>query len=112
MKEVVRRAFTALIIMAVSASVFAQDVAERKLTIHVEGALVRSALAQIRVSTGVLFVYEESVIDREQKVNLSYDDMSLRTVLNSLCFQTGLKYTIKKNMVLLTPKGAETASGS
>ena len=112
MRAVIRGTFIVLILIVVSLSVFAQDVAEQRLTIHVEGVYARTALAQIRVATGVLFVYEESVIDRDQKVSLSFDNVPLRTVLNSLCDQTGLKLTIKKHMVLLSPKGSVTSSGS
>lgn len=58
MRAVIRGTFIVLILIVVSLSVFAQDVAEQRLTIHVEGVYARTALAQIRVATGVLFVYE------------------------------------------------------
>lgn len=112
MKKVVKRTLMAFIVMCVSLSALAQDVTGTRVTVDMKGVYVRTALAQIRVMTGVLFVYEESVIDRELRVNLSHQDVKLETVLNDLCYQTGLKYTIKKNMILLMPKGATTRTAS
>lgn len=106
MKNVVMRSLMTFIVLYISISALAQDVANTKITVNMKGVYVRAALAQIKTMTGVLFVYEESAIDRDLRVSLSHQDAQLTTVLNDLCYQTGLKYTIKKKMILLMPKGA------
>lgn len=73
------------------------------MTISVQDVLARTALAQLRVAAGVLFVFEEGAVDTDKKVSLSYENGKLGDVLRDLCGQLGLRYTLKKNMVLLVP---------
>lgn len=113
MRDLFKRSFTLLLMaVAISTSAYAQNMADKKLSIHAHEVLVRTALSQIRSAVGVVFVYEESAIDQNQRVTLSYDNMPLSTILNALCYQTKLNYKIKKQMVLLTPKGVESKTGN
>ena len=103
MKKFVLRMLMAFFMMSFVLSLSAQDVVEKKVTISVQNVLARTALAQLRVAAGVLFVFEEGTVDADKKVTLSYENIKLGDVLRDLCSQLGLKYTLKKNMVLLVP---------
>lgn len=103
MKKFVLRMLMVPLMMSFVLSLSAQDVVEKKVTISVQDVLARTALAQLRVAAGVLFVFEEGAVDTDKKVSLSYENVKLGDVLKDLCGQLGLRYTLKKNMVLLIP---------
>ena len=59
MKKVVKRTLMAFIVMCVSLSALAQDVTGTRVTVDMKGVYVRTALAQIRVMTGVFFGFRD-----------------------------------------------------
>lgn len=95
---------------SISFAVSAQELADRKVTINVRDALARTAIAQLRLQGGVMFAFEESVIDRTTRVSLTHKEAKLETVVKDLCKQLGLKFVFKKNIVLLIPKEANLIS--
>ena len=76
---------------------------EKKVSIEVENALVRTVFHELQKKTQMYFVYEESTISNTQRVSLSFQNAPLSTVLDELCRQASLKYEIKRDLILINP---------
>lgn len=84
--------------------------ADKKVTVNVRDARVRTVLDQLQKETALHFMYEEKTIDSERKVTLSYDNAPLYEVLEDLCRQASMRYEVKENVVLLFPQKVHTPS--
>lgn len=96
----VRLLFVFMLIFPLTGSqVFSQT--DRKVTVQVRKASIRTALDQLKKSTQMHFMYEEEVISDTQTVTLEYENAPLTSVLDDLCKQTLLSYEVRKNVILL-----------
>lgn len=112
MNNFLRKLFLFFCIGGISVAISAQELAERKVTINMKDALARTVLAQLRVQSGALFAFEETIIDRNSRVTLSHKNAPLEKVVKDFCKQLGLQYVFKKNMVLIFPKEVNVISVS
>lgn len=105
-RELMARCFVALMVCFCSVgAVWAQ--ADVKVTVNVDGVLIRTALEQLQKEAKVHFVYDEESIDADKRVSLSYTQAPLKVILDDFCRQASLRYEMKRNLVLILPAKAE-----
>lgn len=101
-KGLMVKCFVALIVFFCSVGdAFAQ--ADTKVTINVNGVLIRTVLDQLQREAKIHFVYDEENIDSGKRVSLSYTQTPLNAVLDDFCKQTSLRYEVKRNLILILP---------
>lgn len=61
---------------------------------------VREAFDQLKKEAGVYFMYEDQKIG-DRQVELTFQDATLKDVLDEICRQTGLSYELVKDYVLI-----------
>lgn len=74
-----------------------------RITIDREKVAVHAVLSSIEKQSRMHFMYDEGAVDKNQKVDLHFDNAPLNKVLDELCLQLSLRYEIKKNVILLIP---------
>lgn len=72
------------------------------LTLKVKNTEIKEVINQIESKTDYLFVYNNKLIDLNQKVTLNLNNKSVEEILNNISRQTGLNYVIQGNNILLT----------
>lgn len=109
-KALMVKCFVALVVFFCSVgNVMAQS--GKKVTINVNGVLIRTALDQLQREAKVHFVYDEENIDTGKRVSLSYAETPLNAVLDDFCKQTSLRYEVKRNLILILPaKGGKSTA--
>lgn len=109
-KDLMVKCFVTLIVFFCSVgNAFAQ--ADTKVTINVNGVLIRTALDQLQREAKIHFVYDEENIDSGKRVSLSYTQTPLNVVLDDFSKQTSLRYEVKRNLILVLPAKAEKKTG-
>ena len=78
---------------------------DKKVTIHANQVMVRTALDQLQNESGVHFVYDEEKVNSEQRITLSFTDSTLEKVLEDICRQTSWRYEVKNNLIIFQPAG-------
>jgi len=79
----------------------AQDV---KITINVENETIKSILNEIEKKSNYTFVYSSTQIDTKRKLSISARNEKVESVIQRLCTQAGLSYSIEGKRVVLTQK--------
>lgn len=92
-----------------SLSLWAQ--ADKKITIDLHDVPIATALEKIQESARMHCVYDEENVSSSRKVTLSYQQASLRTVMNDFCRQTSLDYEFRKDLILIF-KGKRPSASS
>ena len=95
-----------LIIVLVGVCGYVSDIMaqQKRLTVDIENVPVRAALEKIKEVGNVHFVYEETAINKNLRISLSYPSQtSLGVILDDLCRQADLKYEFQGDVVLLYP---------
>ena len=83
----------------VSASVYSQ---QTKLTLNIDKASIYEVLSQIENQTDFVFIYKSDIIDGNKKVDVNVKKTTVDKVLNSIFKDSGIKYEIIKNEIILT----------
>jgi iron complex outermembrane receptor protein len=78
------------------------DLLERNVSVSVQNAEIKTALAQIEKAADVRFIYSPKVIQAERKINLEAKNERLSEVLNKLLLPMGISYTAKGNQIILS----------
>lgn len=105
-KDLLVKCLVALIVFFGSMGNLSAQV-DKKVTIHVNQVLIRTALDQLQNESGVHFVYDEETVDSSQRISLSYTASPLKSVLDDICKQTSLRYEVKRNLILFMPAKKE-----
>ncbi len=92
--------FMFLIIFQLSASVYSQN---SKLSISVENTMIKDVLLEIENQSDYTFLYNNSQIDVEKRVDINMADMHIEEVLDEIFRGTEVKYkTFNQSYVLYT----------
>ena len=92
--------FMFLIIFQLSASVYSQN---SKLSISVENTMIKDVLLEIENQSDYTFLYNNSQIDVEKRVDISMADKDIEKVLDEIFRGTEVKYkTFNRSYVLYT----------
>lgn len=79
------------IMLAASLSSYSQ------ITLNVNGGSVKSVIHQIEAQSEYRFFYDNNLTGLSKKVNINVKDQSIDNVLNEICNQAGISYTIKSD---------------
>lgn len=78
-----------------------QEITDRKITLSVDQAEIKSVLNQISQKVDVKFVYSAQKIPCRQKVSFSADNEKLGSVLSKLLEPYGVRYEVAGNKIIL-----------
>ncbi|RAJ02584.1 TonB-linked SusC/RagA family outer membrane protein [Chitinophaga skermanii] len=92
-----------------SATASSQETKPISVTIQVKNKNMEDVFADLSAKTGLSFHYDKSDLNVKKKVTLSCVKLPLEEVLAQVTEQTGLKFTIKNNKIIV---GAEQTSPS
>lgn len=66
-----------------------------QITLNVNGSSVKSVIHQIEKQSEYRFFYDNNLSGLSKKVNINVKDQPIDEVLNTICSQAGIAYTIK-----------------
>jgi len=89
-------------IMSVSASVYSQ---QTKLTLNINEASIYEVIMQIENQSDFIFIYKNDVIDQNKRVDVDVNKSTVDKILDSIFKDSGIKYEIIKNKIVLTSDG-------
>ena len=77
-----------------------------QITLNVNGSSVKSVIHQIEKQSEYRFFYDNNLSGLSKKVNINVKDQPIDEVLNTICSQAGIAYTIKgdKQVVIHSDK--------
>jgi iron complex outermembrane receptor protein len=86
---------------------FSQEVLNKSISLKPETITVKRALTQIERLADVKFIYSPNLIQSERKVNLSFDNNRLSTILNEFLTPLNISYEVVGNRIVLSKKEIE-----
>lgn len=81
----------------------AQKIEAIKVTVGLKNEPLKKAIKQIEQQTNIRFAYVESQIKTVDKINLPEQSRPLLNTVDLLLTNTGLKYVVKENAIIITP---------
>ncbi|WP_065219272.1 MULTISPECIES: SusC/RagA family TonB-linked outer membrane protein [Butyricimonas] len=84
--------------MQVTAGVYSQ---EAKVTLQVENASFESVIRLLEKSTDYTFLYEDRHVEGVQHLNLHYEDVDIKEVLNACLKGTNLTYKLVNHTIII-----------
>ena len=79
-----------------------------KLSLNGNNITVKQVLMQIEEKSGYYFLYNSELVDIERKVNVSFENEKIETILSKLFDSENVKYTINDRHIVLSPSGDNT----
>jgi len=89
-------------LVSVRATTYAQ-----KVTLKFEQATLRDVLDEIQKQTGYDFLYNSTLIAKEQAISLTVNDRDFKEVLTELLHPRNLRFEIKRNTVFVRKRGPD-----
>ncbi|PGH39268.1 MAG: hypothetical protein CRN43_10180, partial [Candidatus Nephrothrix sp. EaCA] len=89
-------------------SLAGQGVLQRKISIHIENAEVKTVLKKIEETGSVRFVYQPQAVNTARAVSLAVEEMPIGHVLNML-FDGGASYEEMGDLVVIKPVNRNVA---
>lgn len=86
--------------MQVTAGVYSQ---EAKVTLQVENASFESVIRLLEKSTDYTFLYEDRHVESVQHLNLHYEDVDIKVVLDACLKGTNLAYKLMNHTIIIQP---------
>lgn len=82
-----------------------------QITLNARGASVKSLIHQIETQSDYRFFFEDGLSGLSKKVNINAKDQSITQVMDAICSQAGIGYTIKgDNQVVVHAQNSVTAT--
>ena len=82
-----------------------------QITLNARGASVKSLIHQIETQSDYRFFFEDGLSGLSKKVNINAKDQSITQVMDAICSQAGIGYTIKgDNQVVVHAQKSVTAT--
>ncbi|WP_321479478.1 SusC/RagA family TonB-linked outer membrane protein [uncultured Bacteroides sp.] len=72
------------------------------ITIQQNGISIINAFDLIKQQTGVSFMYQDNIINKNVRLNLNLQHVSLKKALETICQPVGLAFSFRDNYVLIT----------
>lgn len=105
MKSVLFRIAFFLYILPLYSQYIQAQVPDQAIVINEHQTSLRDILRKIEQQTPFLFLYNETLLDMDQKVSSQLSSSDIRKVLNAICEPIGIQYEIVNNIqILLMPK--------
>lgn len=89
-------------------SLYAQDVASKKVTLDLKDSPIINVLLEIQKQTGVNFAYEKSQLEKFKLVTVSVKQIPVEEVLKTILKDSGFTYKITGNNIAIV-RGEEKA---
>lgn len=85
---------------------FTTNLSAQRITLQENGTPMREVVKKIEQQSGLSFVYNNTVLDNNRKVNLQTEEATLDQVMEKLLAHTGLTYTVKDKNLIIYKQGA------
>ena len=95
--------FAALLLVAVL-GISSVQARNNKIIVDVKDIALSEVLKSISAQSDYRFVYNNRVIDVNQKISVSISDRDINMVLNKVLYGTGITYMIMDGQIALTPQ--------
>lgn len=92
---------TLFLIMAISARASSIQL-DKKVTLSIQDQSLKFVLEEIKRLTNYSFWYDITVLDAKQKISIKVKDASVKEVLEQICTETGLRYSVDENHIILS----------
>ncbi|HYO22715.1 MAG TPA: SusC/RagA family TonB-linked outer membrane protein, partial [Flavisolibacter sp.] len=98
---------TALMMLFACLQVAARGYTQDKITLKLQAADLKKALASIEKVSDYHFLYNQALVANKPKVNIDVADADIATVLNILLSNTGIAYRVlENNLIVLKEESA------
>lgn len=95
--------FAVLLLVAVL-GISSVQARNNKIIVDVRDVALSEVLKSISAQSDYRFVYNNRVIDVNQKISVSISDRDINMVLNKVLYGTGITYMIMDGQIALTPQ--------
>lgn len=102
-----KRKIFSLLLATCLVPVFGQSVEEQKVSLHLEGATVKSFFEVLREQTNLNFVYNNEQTKDLPPITIQVKDCRVTEVLDQVFAQTAFSYDIDDNTVTLFQQSGE-----
>ncbi|HEY0042901.1 MAG TPA: carboxypeptidase-like regulatory domain-containing protein, partial [Flavisolibacter sp.] len=96
---------TTLLILFACLQVSARGYTQDKITMKLQAAELKKALATIERVSDYHFLYNQNLVSNKPKVNIDVADADIATVLNILFSNTGISYRMLENNLIVLRDG-------
>jgi hypothetical protein len=105
-----RRFYLVLLLFFLVASVYSQqNIADKTISVNYGNKPLKKVIKELHDNSGILFTYSEDMLPINSLISLS-GQHKLSVILDKICIQSGIQYTIIDNQVVLHKKNtANTA---
>lgn len=112
MKSFVSHLLKAVLSIMLSVAAFDLCAQVKQIVIDADGQSLSEVLKSVSVQSEYRFVYNNRVVDVNQKVTLRFSSTDIRKVLDRLLSGTGITYRMMDNQVALFPVDKDDKEGS
>lgn len=88
-------------------SVYGNSNAQVKVSVSMEGALLKDVFAELTRITGYDFVYSSNQLERVKRISINVSGKELEQVLDECLKDSGLGYKLEDKYVIISPKLAQ-----
>ena len=99
----VYRILAILIMLFILPGLYAQPDLHKKINLQLKQEKLEDALRILGKEAGIEFSYSSRRIDLDKRIDLNAVNLELSFVLDSLCRQAGLEYTVVEDHIVLKP---------
>ena len=92
------------ICLNLSAATYGQ---EMRVSLDLEGVTMKEFLEEVQEQTGVNFLYNANLIDRQERVNVRAEGRELRDVLEEVLGARGLTFVYQGDAIVIKARGTE-----
>ncbi len=78
-----------------------------KISLNARNLSIKDALREIENSSPYYFLYNNDLLDVEQKINIAVTDESIENVINALFVGQEISFTVKNRQIIIFPKDFE-----
>ncbi|RYY47037.1 MAG: SusC/RagA family TonB-linked outer membrane protein [Chitinophagaceae bacterium] len=101
--------FTTLFLLFAFLQVSAHGFTQDKITVRLQSADLKKALLAIEKQSSYHFLYNQALIVNKPKVNINVSNADINTVLNMLFSNTGIRYRMMENNLIILKKETDQA---
>lgn len=93
--------FTMFFLFVVCMGGYASTLAQHRVNLQLGKTTYKQLFEEIRKQTGCIVMYNDEMLDKNEKVVAKYEDMSLETVLQEVLSKKGLTYELEDEFIIL-----------
>lgn len=99
--------FTMFFLFVVCMGGYASTLAQHRVNLQLGKTTYKQLFEEIRKQTGCIVMYNDEMLDKNEKIVVRYEDMALEAVLQDVLSQKGLTYELEDEFIILMKAKAQ-----